>query len=278
MTKLNSFHLFFLIITTIMFGCSDNSKKEKNQDDIKKADPNKNYELKEANDSGFISISADGLGTYRKIQVNIVNKSEGRININLPSGLYFENPDKNAQSLITAREIGLIQLEKFEKKEFEIASFCTNVNQSVPAYLKNWKFISNFDGGLDEVIEFYGNHEKSINEWLEKKNKNFSLEENRLLFFQVVIWYHEGGKHDAILNMLSKDVFKNDIEKAKAWLDEISTEAQELASAIKEKDNEKIKSWLKDKLLQLMPSDEKIDESVSKIKKLAKKTRARQDW
>ena len=260
-----------------MFGCSDNSKKEKNQEVIKKADPNKKYELKEASDSGFISISADGLGTYRKIQVNIVNKSEGTININLPSGLYFENPDKNAQSLITAKGIGLIQFGKLEKKEFEIASFCTNVKQSVPAYLKNWKFIPNFDGGLDEMIEIYGNHEKSINEWLEKKNQNFSLEENRLLFFQVVIWYHEGGKYDEILNMLSKDVFKNDIEKAKSWLDDISTEAQELASAIKEKDNEKIKSWIKEKILQLLPSDEKIDEAVDKAKRLGKKTRARQE-
>jgi polyhydroxyalkanoate synthesis regulator phasin len=87
-----------------------------------------------------------------------------------------------------------------------------------------------------------------------------------MLFFQTVIWYHEGGQYQEILAMLKNDVFKNDIEQAKVWLDEIHEEASELAKLIKERDSEKIKTWLKEKTLELIPTSEQIDEAVDKGK------------
>ena len=106
-----------------------------------------------------------------------------------------------------------------------------------------------------------------MNTKLEKKNPKFSSDENRMLFFQIVIWYHEGGKYQEILNMLKKDVFQNDINHAKIWLDEIHTEAAELAQLIKERDSDKIKKWLKQKVLELIPTTEQIDNVVEKGKK-----------
>ena len=41
-----------------------------------------------------------------------------------------------------------------------------------------------------------------------KKNKEFSDENKRMLFFQTVIWYHEGAQYQEILAMLKNDVFK----------------------------------------------------------------------
>ena len=73
-----------------------------------------------------------------------------------------------------------------------------------------------------------------------------------MLFFQTVIWYHEGGQYLEILGMLKNGVFKNDIEQAKVWLDEIQKEASELAQLIKERDSEKIKNWFKQKTLELI--------------------------
>jgi hypothetical protein len=226
-------------------------------------------------ENDFIKISADGNGTYHNIRINLENKSDASFKLTLPAGMYFENPDDKAQSLITAKKIEKITLSEKQKLSFDVPSFCTNVRQSVPGLLKNWNHNPNYNGGLDEVIEFCGKHEKSINVWLEKKNERFSDENNRMLFFQIVIWYHEGGQYQEILTMLKNDVFKNDIEKAKVFLDEIHQEAAELAQIIKERDTDKIKTWLKEKTLELTPTTKQIDEAVDKGKKKLDKFRDR---
>ena len=102
---------------------------------------------------------------------------------------------------------------------------------------------------------------------LKKKNSKFSKEENRLLFFQTVIWLHEGGQYLDILNMIAMEVFYGDIKKAKIWLDEIYEEAVELSKMIKERNSKKIKKWIKEKIIKLLPSSEKINNSVDNGKK-----------
>lgn len=260
--------LFFA--SAILTSCGGNSQEgephDKPNENVKKPDPNITYSLKDALASDFIKISADGNGTYRNIRLNLENKTDASCKLTLPAGIYFENPDDKAQSLITAKKIEIITLNDKQKLSQDVPSFCTNVKQSVPGLLKNWNHNPNYNGGLDEVIEFYGKYEKGINEWLEKKNKEFSDENKRMLFFQTVIWYHEGGQYQEILAMLKNDVFKNDIEQAKVWLDEIHEEASELAKLIKERDSEKIKTWLKEKTLELIPTSEQIDEVVDKGK------------
>jgi hypothetical protein len=260
-----------LFVGLVLFtSCGGNSQESKTHDEtnenVTKPDPNITYSLKDALAGNFIKISADGNGTYRNIRLNLENKSDASCTLTLPAGLYFENPDEKAQSLITAKKIETITLSEKQKLSLDVPSFCTNAKQNVPGLLKNWNHNPKYNGGLDEVIEFYGKYEKGINEWLEKKNERFSDENNRMLFFQTVIWYHEGGQYQEILAMLNKDVFKNDIEQAKVWLDEIQQEASQLAQLIKERDSEKIKSWLKEKTLELMPTSEQIDEAVNKGK------------
>ena len=247
----------FLVASAILTSCGGNSEKKvevevEESNEITKPDPDKIYSLKDALASNFIKISADGNGTYRNIRLNLENNSNASFNLTIPAGIYFENPDDKAQSLITAKKIETITLSDKQKFSSDVPSFCTNVKQSVPGLLKNWRHNPNYNGGLDEVIEFYGKYEKVINEWLEKKNEKFSTEDNRMLFFQTVIWYHEGGQYLEILGMLKNGVFKNDIEQAKVWLDEIQKEASELAQLIKERDSEKIKNWFKQKTLELI--------------------------
>lgn len=233
------------------------------------------YSLQDALTNNFVKISADGKGTYRSIGLNLENNTDADISVSLPPGIYFENPDNAAQSLVTAQRYKSILLNNKQKISLDVASFCTNVKQKVPGELKDWRYKSNYDGGLDEVIEFYGKYENGINEWLEKKNKRFATEENRLLFFQTVIWYHEGGQYSEILGMLKNDVFKNDIEQSKLWLDEIHEEANELAQLIRERDSRNIKSWLKQKTLALLPTPEQIDNTVEKGKKRLDRIRDR---
>ena len=96
-----------------------------------------------------------------------------------------------------------------------------------------------------------------------------------MLFFQTVIWYHEGGQYIEILGMLKNDVFKNDIEQAKIWLDEIHKQADELAQLIRERDSKKIKAWLKQKTLELLPTSEQIDNAVDKTKGRLDRIRSR---
>lgn len=271
MKKITLILLIFIASSSIIISCGDDSEKGTEQvlhttQNITKPDPNKTYLLKDVLASNLIKISADGNGTYRNIRLNIENNSDASLNISLPAGLYFENPDDNAQSLMTAKRIDKITLNGEQKLSLDVPSFCTNVNQSVPGCLKNWKYIPTYNGGLDEIIKFYGRYEEGINQWLQKKNQIFSSEEKQLLFLQIVIWYHEGGEYLAILSMLKNDVFRNDIEQAKVWLDAIQEEASELAQLLKERDSEKIKTWLKQKTLEVIPSSEQVDNVIEKGK------------
>jgi hypothetical protein len=264
-----------LITSIILTSCGGSPDDTTTDANVLKPTPNVTYSLQDALTNNFVKISADGKGTYRSIGLNLENNTDANISVSLPAGIYFENPDNAAQSLITAQKYKSILLNNKQKISLDVASFCTNVKQKVPGVLKDWRYESNYDGGLDEVIEFYGKYETGINEWLEKKNKRFSTEENRLLFFQTVIWYHEGGQYSEILGMLENDVFKNDIEQSKLWLDEIHEDANELAQLIRERDSQKIKSWLKQKTLELLPTSEQIDNTVDKAKKRLDRIRDR---
>jgi polyhydroxyalkanoate synthesis regulator phasin len=259
-----------IILFIILLGCGNTTGHNQIETDKKESiispKSGERYELKEAVKKGFIQVSANGLGTFRKIQVDIQNKSETNINLILPAGIYFKNPDHKSQSLITGRKEGLVLLTKDEKIQVEIPSYCTNVNQSIPSNQPNWEYIENYDGGLDEVIEFYGSHEKEINRWLIKKNVKFSKEENRLLFFQTVIWFHEGGQHAAILNMLKNEVFNGDLNQAKLWLDEVVNDAKEMADLVRNKDNNELKQWLKKKMTQMLPTEKQVDRAVNRGK------------
>jgi len=259
-----SYPVLAILISVMIAACGGNKEHTPPGSSVivKVPDPNKKYTLKEAIAEGFITVSADGMGTFQNIRVNIESITQGEINLSVPAGIYFENPDISSQSLITAKEGGKVKLDKFGKTDFEVATFCTDVRKSVPAKLPNWNFNANYSGGLDEVIRFYGSHERSINAWLEKKNEIFSQEENRLMFMQVVIWFYEEGEYKAILQMLAQHVFKNDIERAKLWLDGIQAEAQELSRIIKNRDGEALEQWLKAQLLEVIPTNDQFVTAV----------------
>jgi hypothetical protein len=266
-----------LLASVILTSCGRNQTEDKGligETNKTRDKPNstKTYSLQEAIKDSFVEISADGNGTFRNIKLVIKNNSDCNLKISVPAGVYFENPDDRAQSLITAKKIDELLLSDNQEFRIDALTFCTNVKQKVPGFLKGWIFKQNYNGGLDEVIEFYGKHEKVINKWLEKKNERFSTEENRLLFFQTVIWFHEGGQYSEILNLLKNDVFNNDIQQAKSWLDDIQKEAVQLSHMIKDRDSEKIQSWLKQKTLELIPTniqvEKVVDEGQEKLEKL----------
>lgn len=272
-----SYPVLAMLISIMIAACGGNKEHTPPGPSVivKVPDPNKKYTLKEAIAEGFIKVSADGMGTFQNIRVNIESITQGEINLSVPAGIYFENPDASSQSLITAKEGGKVKLEKFGKTDFEVATFYTDVRKSVPAKLPNWNFNTNYSGGLDEVIRFYGSHERSINAWLEKKNEIFSLEKNRLSFMQVVIWYYEEGEYKDILQMLAKHVFQNDIKRAKLWLDDIQAEAKELARMIKNRDSEALEQWLKAQLLDVIPTSAQIDNAVESTKDRLENARRR---
>ena len=214
----------------------------------------------------IVSIEADGIGTFRSIQVRVSNKSEGTVEVNLPSGLYFENPDKNSQDLITAKGIEAITLKKGEEKVIEVPTYCTDVNKHCPGSIKNWNCDYSYDGKLKKAIEFYEKHEEKINAYLIKKNPAFSSEAERLQFFQIIIWLHEDGKDEEIISMLARDSFGNDQSKARTWFESVIVDARELAEIIITQDFDTLKDWLKKKMIALLPTDKKIDDIADRSK------------
>jgi hypothetical protein len=255
--------IFFLI------SCSSGERKEQNESSIHKIsiDPTKTYTLKEASSIGAIRASADGLGTYKFINIVLENSSESSISVEIPAGSHFQNPNSEEQSLISSERSEKITLQTGERKTVRLSTFCTNARKLVPSKQSGWVYQPEYAGGLDEVISFYGNYAESIDQWLIKKNpEKFSTKEERLLFFQVVIWSYEGAAYQDIVKMLSQDVFADDIDAAKKWLDEIYKEAVEIAQLIKNKDSEGLKNWSKQKILDILPTNSEIDNAVDKTK------------
>lgn len=273
---------YILCLSTILisfqfFSCKEKDKSEKTTNiEVKTEDTinfNKTFELKEAHAKDLVAIKANGLGTFRELEIFVLNKSAHDLKLNVPSGLFFENPDSNAQSLLTCKKIGNIEIKQNDSFKLKIASVCTNVQLHIPGFLKNWKFIPNYKGGIDEILSFYGNHEFAINTWLKKKNpEKFETETQRQLFLQVVIWAEEGGNYAQILAMLKNDVFQGDINKAKEWLDSIYNEAREIAGFIKKKDSEGLKKWCKKAISDILPKKQDIKKGINNsIEKLKNK-------
>jgi len=261
--------LIFALFIFIALACSPGNKGEEGSTNTEKMsiDPNKTYTLKEAVSFEGITVSAQGLGTYKQLDVVLENSSESKITIIIPAGSHFQNPIDAEQSLISSEGSAEITLQVGETKKVTVATFCTNAKQQVPGNQSGWAYEAAYQGGLDEVISFYGNHAVLIDQWLEKKNpEKFATKEGRMLFFQVVIWSYQGAQYDEIVNMLSQDVFADDLTAAKLWLDEVYQEAEEIAQLIKNKDSEGLEKWAKDKLLALIPSNKEIDNAVGKAK------------
>jgi len=274
MKKMRTLITAMIVGLSFMYGCGDgNDNNNSVNDNLPKKenipDSSKVYSLKAAVDSQYITVEGEGMGTYRQIKVNIVNNTNYPVKIDVPAGLFFINPDSSAQSLITATALSDLKLAPSQESSQVIPSFCTNASQHIPGSLKGWKFSHNYKGGLDEAIEFYGNYQTGIDGWLQKKNpEKFDTEDKRRLFFQVVIWYHEGGNYAQISSLLSKDVFGNDIQKAKQWLDEINNEAQQLAKIIKYKNTEEIKKWIKERLSDLFKNNETLQKGKKQLNDL----------
>jgi hypothetical protein len=274
MKKMRTLITAMIVGLSFMYGCGDgNDNNNSVNDNLPKKenipDSSKVYSLKAAVDSQYITVEGEGMGTYRQIKVNMVNQTNYPIKIDVPAGLFFINPDSSAQSLITAISLSVITLQPKEAVTHIIPSYCTNASQHSPGILKGWKFSHNYNGGLDEAIAFYGEYQSGIDAWLQKKNpEKFDTEEKRRLFFQVVIWYHEGGSYAQISELLSKDVFGNDILKAKQWLEEIDKEAQELAKIIKYKNIDEIKKWIKDRLSDLFKNNGAIQKGKDRLNDL----------
>ena len=266
---MNKHSLIFALFIFITLACSPSNKGEEGSTTQGKMsiDPEKTYTLKEAASFEGITVSAVGLGTYKKLDVVLKNSSDSNITLEIPAGSHFLNPIDEEQSLISSENSAKITLQPGETKKVTVPTFCTNAKQQVPGSQSGWDYEAEYKGGLDEVISFYGKHAVVIDQWLEKKNpEKFARKEDRMLFFQVVIWSYQGAEYEDIVDMLSQDVFADDITATKKWLDEVYQEAVEIAQLIKNKDSEGLEKWAKDKLLALIPSNKEIDNAVGKAK------------
>jgi hypothetical protein len=210
---------------------------------------NKIYTIQEAIKLGFISTQGNGRGTFREVELVINNNTSIPIKLSIDAGMYFENPDPASQSLLSALDLGNLTIEGGVQLKKSIPTFCTDATRSIPSYNLNWNLPSNYNGPLDEMILFYGKFQNEINTWLKKKNPNkFSTRESRLRFFQIVIWCANNGNYTRIASMLAQDVFGNDINRANVWLNDIYSEANQLAQIILRKNNNEFLIWIKNNL------------------------------
>ena len=106
---------YSIILASLMLAsCNSSNQVEKTQD--KKIVIVPDYDgasisLNQAIEKGYVSISANGQGTFTKLEVNVENLKDFQLNIEINSGLNFNNPNPEEQSLITTEKIGLINIQ-----------------------------------------------------------------------------------------------------------------------------------------------------------------------
>lgn len=217
----------------------------------------------EAQRRGHARATAQGTGTYKSVVVSIENLTDDYLDLEVDAGIFFANPDNRAQSLITTQDVPRVKIDPKETAQFTLNSACTDASRSVPLKDGPWPQ-ANAPKSLDLALLFYGEHDALIGRHLAKKNpERLGTEEQRRHFQQVMIWAYMGNDYDQILNMLTQNVYHNDIASARAWLDQVHAEAQRVASLIRERDADGIQSWIAE---ELNISEERIEEVKEEAK------------
>ena len=262
MNKLNLFVALFCFSTfqILILSCKPEPKKEVSSDESGKSEkvtelvsPERIVLSLEDNDwMDKINITANGLKTYRNLNINIKNNTSNIIEMNLKSGLYFVNPSASEQNLITIENIENITIQPNSSFSKSITSACTNSSKGVPGGSVGWsKDLAPKD--LDKGITFYNENEELIFSYLKKSNPNrFRSEEDRQAFLQVVIWSYLDNDYDNMITFLTNEVYNGNSNNAKSFLDEVYDVAQEIARLIREIDKEALITWVKEKSKELV--------------------------
>jgi len=260
---------YSIILASLMLAsCNSSNQDEKTQDEkivIVTDYDGASISINQAIEKGYVSISANGQGTFTKLEVNVENLTNSQLNIEINSGLNFKNPNPEEQSLITTEKIGLINIQPNKNYKQITPTVCTNVNLHIPSEEKGWSNNLINDSKIDEILEVYGKYKPQITNWLRKKNpEKFTSEENQQSFLQVLVWAYTGGEYKEILEMLAKDVYGGDINKAKQWLDGIYDQAKLISEYVKNKDYTGLLIYigLNDKVENFMKKNEKTINNV----------------
>ena len=262
-------NIYLLLIGSfILASCgSSNSTNEENKK-IELSDAEYNgatITINQALQKGYVSVSGNGQGTFTHLEVNVKNLTNKPLNIEINSGLNFNNPNPDAQSLIIIEKIGVVSIQPDENFKQITNSVCTNVKLDIPGKETGWSNSSNNDSKIDEILEVYGKYKPEITKWLQKKNpEKFSTEEDQQRFLQVLVWAYTGGQYQEILEMLAKDVYGGDTNKAKQWLDGIYEQARTIVDYVKSKDYKGLLIFIgiNDKIEKFMHDNEKTINNV----------------
>jgi len=269
-------NIYLLIIGSfILASCGSRDTKEEETKKIELSDAEYNgatITINQALQKGYVSVSGNGQGTYTQLEVDVKNLTNKPLYIEINSGLNFNNPNPEAQSLIIIEKIGVVSIQPDESYKKTANSVCTNVKLDIPGKETGWSNSANNDSKIDEILEVYGKYKPAITNWLQKKNpEKFSTEEDQQRFLQVLVWAYTGGQYQEILAMLAKDVYGGDTDKAKHWLDGIYEQARKIADYARDKDYKGLLIYLgiHDKVEKFMQNNEKTINNVkAKLKGL----------
>jgi hypothetical protein len=252
------------VLSVLFMACGSTDTKTRSEE--LPAYDGKKISIEEAVKKGFATLSANGKGTFSQIDVVIDNKTDQTLNLQVGGGLFFSNPNSNAQSLLTIQAIGEISIDPKGRKVLEnIPTVCTNAQLEIPGTQTNWPSQINPDGTIDNILSVYSKYKDNINGYLQRKNpEKFQTEADQQRFLQVLVWAYSGAEYKRILDMLAKDVYGNDIDRAKQWLDGVYEDAANMANYIKNGDFKGLVDYL-----GLKEKIEKVRENANELKEKA---------
>ena len=244
----------FILVAAFFIGIYMPAKAEAASMECR-VEPGKVYGLSEAIELGHVRVVASSNGTYREVDYTVFNLRRERIRLRFDAGMYFRNPDRASQNLVTLQNLGEFVLAESRSKSVTVASACTNAELKVPGRLDAW---SHGDAplGIDHAIRFYGKHQKAIDGWLAKKSpEHFSTADGRQVFLQLVIWAYLDAQYDDILRMLAGTVFKDDLVKAEKFIKEFYESAKEISALIKERNTRAMADWARRAIAENVDAD-----------------------
>ena len=118
-------NIYLLIIGSfILASCGSRDTKEEETKKIELSDAEYNgatITINQALQKGYVSVSGNGQGTYTQLEVDVKNLTNKPLNIEINSGLNFNNPNPEAQSLIIIEKIGVVSIQPDESyKKYSI--------------------------------------------------------------------------------------------------------------------------------------------------------------
>ena len=172
------------------------------------------YELFDISSNDNVKVEVNSNNGYKSVHLEIYNKSNESILVDVPCGTYFQNRRSNEQNLVVLYEEKL-SLDKRSRKSVNLVTACMDADKSSPSSHSEWN-IQN-DRALGDLIRFYHGNKAIVS--MMTNPKFHETKQQQTDFLQMSVWAYFDAEKKHILNFATKYMFDGNREEAEFFVD-----------------------------------------------------------